>query len=443
MPITLSSPLATIFRMWWPLAGSWLLMGVELPLVTATVSRLANPEIHLAAYGGVVFPLSLLIEAPIIMILVASTALCKDWPAYRLMRNFIVILGGSLTLVHMGVAFSPLYGFVVEDLLGAPESIWEPARMGLQVMTPWTMSIAVRRFLQGIVIRSGQTRLVVLGTLLRLGVSASVLLGGFLIQDISGIVVATTALSAGVLFEAGFMLLCVQPTLKALRQNHPQTAVPLTLKQLSIFYWPLALTPLVTLASLPIGSAAISRMPQALESLAVWPVLGGLSFLFRSIGFAIQEVVVALHDRPHFFAPLKKFVGLVSLGNSVSLLVITATPLSSFWFESFAGLTPELSSLAQTALWMGVILPALSPWESFFQGGLVTRGATTRITQAVCLYLLGSSTVLFAGILNGQITGLYVGVVATVIGVSIQMWWLWTHSQTIRVHPKASSPSVQ
>ena len=46
-------------------------MGVELPLVVATVSRLANPEIHLAAYGGVVFPLSLLIEAPIIMISVA------------------------------------------------------------------------------------------------------------------------------------------------------------------------------------------------------------------------------------------------------------------------------------------------------------------------------------------------------------------------------------
>ena len=94
--------------MWWPLAGSWLLMGLELLLVAATVSRLANAEIHLAAYGGVVFPLSLFIEAPIIMILVASTALCKDWSAYRLMRNFIVTLGGSLTLLHILLAFSSL-----------------------------------------------------------------------------------------------------------------------------------------------------------------------------------------------------------------------------------------------------------------------------------------------------------------------------------------------
>ncbi|MDH5562227.1 MAG: hypothetical protein OEY91_01200, partial [Nitrospirota bacterium] len=155
--------------MWWPLAGSWLLMGVELLLVAATVSRLADPKIHLAAYGGVVFPLSLLIEAPIIMVLVASTALCKDWPAYCLMRNFILTVGGGLTLVHMTLAFTPLYGVVVETLLGAPPSIWEPARLGLQVMTPWTMAIAVRRFYQGMVIRVSRTRLVGVGTLLRLG----------------------------------------------------------------------------------------------------------------------------------------------------------------------------------------------------------------------------------------------------------------------------------
>ena len=83
--------------MWWPLAGSWLLMGVELPLVVATVSRLANPEIHLAAYGGVVFPLSLLIEAPIIMILVASTAL----PSLGSSRNKKLSVFGILRLVDV------------------------------------------------------------------------------------------------------------------------------------------------------------------------------------------------------------------------------------------------------------------------------------------------------------------------------------------------------
>ncbi|MCZ6671997.1 MAG: hypothetical protein O7C75_03565, partial [Verrucomicrobia bacterium] len=108
-------------------------------------------------------------------------------------------------------------------------------------------------------------------------------------------------------------------------------------------------------------------------------------------------------------------------------LLIAATPLSTLWFESVAALNPELAALAGTALWMAVIFPALSPWESYFQGELVSRGATTYITQAVSLYLLGSSLVLFMGIYYGQITGLYVGLAATLTGLSVQLGWLWKH----------------
>jgi hypothetical protein len=366
------------------------------------------------------------------MILVASTALCKNWSAYRLIRNFILLLGGILTLVHVVVAFTPLFGIIVKDVLGAPEVILESAKIGLQCMTPWTLSIAVRRFLQGVVIRAGQTRLIGLGTLVRLFVSSSVLLGGLVVNSFSGIVVATVAMSSGVIVEAGFILLFVRPILKDLKESNPHPVAPLTLKQLGVFYWPLAFTPLITIATLPIVSAGISRMPQALESLAVWPVLGGLSFVFRSVGFAMQEVVVALYDRPHFLAPLRQFVGLVSLCTSGTLLLIAATPLSTIWFEWVAALTPELSALASTALWLVVIFPALSAWESFFQGELVHRGLTICITQSVCLYLAGSSILLFVGVLYGQVTGLYVGLAAMGTGLAIQMWWLWTHSRRFK-----------
>ena len=73
-------PLSTreIFSTWWPLAFSWLLMGTELPAISAIMARLPDPEVNLAAYGGIVFPLALIIEAPIIMLLATSTALSKD-----------------------------------------------------------------------------------------------------------------------------------------------------------------------------------------------------------------------------------------------------------------------------------------------------------------------------------------------------------------------------
>src|SRR4030066_1666397 len=115
-----------IFHTWWPLAASWLLMGVEAPAISAVIARLANPEISLAAYGGIVFPLALIIESPIIMLLSASTALSKDWDSYRKIYRFMMVTSAAATAVHALVAFTPLYDLVVDRLLGAPQAIQEP-----------------------------------------------------------------------------------------------------------------------------------------------------------------------------------------------------------------------------------------------------------------------------------------------------------------------------
>ena len=97
----------TIFETWWPLAASWMFMSLELPVVSAVIARLPDPEVNLAAYGGIVFPISLLVEAPIIMMLAASTALSKTWDGFVKLRRFMLVLALALTAVHAGVAFTP------------------------------------------------------------------------------------------------------------------------------------------------------------------------------------------------------------------------------------------------------------------------------------------------------------------------------------------------
>ncbi|UCE62788.1 MAG: hypothetical protein JSU59_07845 [Nitrospirota bacterium] len=427
--ITLSS----VFQLWWPLAGSWALMGLELPAVSAIMARLAEPEIHLAAYGGVVFPISLLIEAPVIMLLAASTALSKDWNAYRFLRRFMLQLACSLTLLHILVAFTPLYDVVVIGVLGVPNEIVEPARMGLMLMTPWTAAIAVRRFQQGLLIRFGHTHSVGIGTAVRLSANGTVLLLGLFVGDIPGIVVGTAAVSLGVMSEALFIHIRVQPLLRILRDQSGATSDSLTLRQLLTFYLPLAVTPLLTLLSLPIGSAALSRMPRALESLAVWPVLAGLSFTMRSFGLAYQEVVVALIERPGSIKTLRRFAEILGVATSGLLLVIASTPLATVWFADLAGLSPELTALGASAIWLAIFMPALSVIESFFQGMLVQSRRTKAIIQAVIIYLFTNSTILVGGTYYGQVTGLYIGVMAVVLGHSLQSFWLWKRSPSLEV----------
>ena len=139
-------PFRRVLTTWWPLAASWLLMRAELPALSAVIARLPDPEINLAAYGGVVFPLALIIESPIIMLLTASTALSKDMASYQRIRRFMLWTSMILTGFHLLVAFTPLYDLVVRHILGAPQEIIEPARLGLKIMTPWTWSIAFPSF---------------------------------------------------------------------------------------------------------------------------------------------------------------------------------------------------------------------------------------------------------------------------------------------------------
>jgi hypothetical protein len=409
-------------------------MGAELPALAAVMARLAEPEINLAAYGGVVFPLALIIEAPVIMLLAASTALSKDWASYLLLRRFTMRTGALLTALHVLVAFTPLYYVVVEGIIGVPQEIVEPARVGLMIMTPWTWAIAYRRFHQGVLIRFGHSRAVGLGTVLRLCADAVVLAIGYSVGTIPGIVVATSTVIAGVLTEAVYVGLIVQPVLRDQLKPAEPVEPPLTFRAFLDFYVPLAMTSLLILLVQPIGAAALSRMPRALESLAVWSVVSGLVFMLRSLGIAYNEVVVALLDEPRSSPSLRRFATLLTTLTTLMLVVIAATPLATIWFGRVSGLSPALVVLAQTSLWLALPLPGLNVMQSWYQGALVHIRSTRGVTEAMGIFLVITTAILSAGVAWGQITGLYIGLVAFGVGSLTQTAWLWYRSRPVMRH---------
>lgn len=418
-----------IVQTWWPLAASWLLMGVELPALSAIIARLPAPEINLAAYGGIVFPIALIIEAPVIMLLAASTSLSKDWDSFVKIRRFMMRLGAALTAVHILIAITPLYYVVVEDIIGVPPEIVNPARIGLVIMTPWTWSIAYRRFHQGVLIRFGHSRAVGVGTAIRLTADMSVLMAGYFIGTIPGVIVATGAVATGVVSEAVYAGLRVRPVLRGELKQAPPRAEPLTLGKFLEFYIPLVMTSLLTMLVQPIGSAALSRMPDALESLAVWPVVSGLVFMLRSGGVAYNEVVVARLDQPGAACNLRRFAILLSIALLGVLLAVAATPLSALWFGRVSALTPPLARLARTALWLFLPTPALSVLQSWYQGTILTGGKTRGITEAIVVSLLATSAFLWSGVAHARFTGLFVGGAAFSAGMLAQTAWLWLRSR--------------
>ncbi|MBI9045247.1 MAG: hypothetical protein JEZ06_12225 [Anaerolineaceae bacterium] len=422
--------LKEILKIWWPLAASWLLMSFEGPLISAVMARLQFPEISLASYGGVVFPLALIIEAPIIMLLPATTALCKDYRSYKKIRKFMMLLSAALTLLHILIAFTPVYYWVVEGLLGAPQEIVEPSRIGLMLMLPWTWAIAYRRFNQGVMIRYGHSNVVMETTISRLITLVLILAAGFLISGFSGIVVGTLAQAVAVTVEGIYSGIRVRTMVQNEVKTAPE-AEELTWRHFFDFYIPLVLTSLLNFLGQPIGSAAISRMPNPVESLAVWSVLSSFLFLLRSVGIAYNEVVVAQLDEKWSSYNLRKFTVLLVSTLSIIAFVSAATPLSLVWFKNVTALSIDLARMARQALWLAIPLPAMSVLQSWFQGALLYGRKTRGVSESVVIFLATFVLVMFMGVAVGTIKGVYVSAAAYTIATLIQNGWMWYRSRPI------------
>jgi len=424
--------LAQIVHTWWPLAASWFLMGLELPAVSAAMARLPDPERSLAAYGGLVFPLALIIESPVIMLLAASTALSRDHASYRLGRRYMLGLGLGFTALHGLVAFTPLFDLLARRLIGVPEEIVEPARIGLRIMLPWTIAIAYRRFQQGVLIRFGESRAVTVGTLCRLVAIVAVLGLGLALGRWPGIVVGASAVIAGVVCEALYSAWRVRAVVAGPLRRAPAVSPPLDSRGFMRFYLPLLVTPLFTFLTMPLASGAMSRMALPLESLAAWPAINGFVFALRSTGFAFNEVVVSLWDRPGAPAALRRFALLLAAATTGAILLLAATPAGGFWFARVTALAGPLATLAAAGLWLALPLPGLAAVQSLNQGALVHAHRTRGVTESVVLCLVVAAAAMAAGgALFPRSPGLWIALAGLSAGNVAQ--WLWLAARARRV----------
>ena len=433
-----------ILKTWWPLALSWFMITVEQPILAAVVARSVDPKVQLAAWG-LAFSLVLVLSAPSISMLAASTALSRDKESYRRGRQYMIWLSVGLTTVHFLLAFTPVFDFVVLGLISAPAELAEPVRSGARIMLPFVPSLALRRFQYGVLIRCDQTRAVSLGTLLRLLLEVALAVGLFRFSGWDGIIVASTAISTGVVFEAIYATLRVRPVVRQNLVTVIPGDPPLSWKRFMRFYLPLMLTTFMQILLQPLVSASLSRMPDSLGSLALWPVLYGVLLMTSSAAYAFVESVIVLLDRPGSIEVLRRFTWQLGLSLAAVPLALAVTPFGNFWFMQIAALPPELLQQAKTALWLIIPLPALTALSSLFQGTLINSQRTRSVTEADSLSLATVTILLTLGSLWGGrpciagaggallcgASGAFIAMAAFNFGSIVRNLWLWRRTQRV------------
>jgi len=407
---------AFILSFWVPLAATWLMMGLEGPYIAAIVARMPDAAYNLAAYG-VAFSIAWIVESPIMMLLTASNALVRCGESLHALRRFAYRLNVLLTGVLVVVALPPVFSRFA-SLMGLPAEIARLAHMATVVVIPWPAAIGYRRFYQGLMVRAGLTRRVAYGTVLRLVVMSTT--AGVLawLSPLPGAVIGGIALTTGVLVEAVASRWMSREVVAALaRTPRPPEQPPLTTSGILHFYVPLALTSVLSLITLPVITFFMGHSRRPIESLAVLPVINAFVFLFRSGGFAYQEVAVALTGvRLEHAREVARVSWLLGGVASTVLALVAFTPLADVWFVTLSGLTPAMATFAIGPVRILVLLPVLE-YLLQTQRALLILGRKTRlVTVGTGVEALGLTLTLALCVGWAGLPGAFAAVIAVMTG---------------------------
>lgn len=310
-----------------------------------------------------------------------------------------------------------VFYFITEGLIGLPAEVSKLTHISTIILIPWPAAIGYRRFYQGLLIKNNLTRRVAYGTITRLSAMSLSALVLYIWGDFDGVVIGAASLSIGVTMEATASRFMVSRVIKKISLIDTPAQHSLTYKEISKFYYPLALTSLIGLGVQPLVIFFVGQSKMALESFAVLPVVTSFVFIFRALGLSYQEVIIALiGEKKEGFYLLLKFA-LILAGILVLLLGLFAfTPLADFWFTTVSGLSTSLTDFARLPLMIMFFFPALTVLINIQRGVLVAAKNTKPITVGTVIEFLTIviSLIIFVHYLN--LVGAVAATIAFVAG---------------------------
>ena len=256
-------------------------------------------------------------------------------------------------------------------------------------------------------------------------------------SGIQGAVLGGIALSCGVVMEILATRLLASGAIAKTLGQEDQGPVQ-SIRELGYYYLPLAMTPFITLGIHPVVTFFLGKGKMPLESLAVMPVIGALTFVFRAVGLSFQEVAIALlGDNLQGWQKIRDFALLLAILLSGSLLLIALTPLADFWLMQVSGLSPMLANFSILPLQLMALLPAMTVLTAFLRALLMGGHATRPISTATAMEAVVIILVLTGLMLEGTLSGAVCAAIAYLIGRLFAMaWMLLPVRQVLRTNAK-------
>ena len=383
-----------ILAFWSPLALTWAIMGVEIPVVSIAVAALPDTTANLAALGAAI-ALAWFSETPTVNLTPATLRLASDDASYLTMRRYAI----ALCLLALGLntllAATPLMQTILQNVIGVPEDLSILAAKAYLWLLPWPAAIGMRRFYQAVMIRQGATRRVAYGTGIRLavlsGAAALFATTGWLTGAESG----ALALSLGVIFEAVAARVMAAGSIHALRAS-VSADQPLTFSAFWQLYWPLTIMMMLNLAVSALVTTGLAKAKDAAVALAAFPVAHGVNFIARALATSFQEPVIAFLGRDENYRPvLAKFAVRLGIALTAVMAFLAFTPAGPWTLIHLMNLPAPLTEPAMDSFAALTLYPAVTLWFMWIRARLTHARRTQPIAAATVFETLALMLILW------------------------------------------------
>lgn len=412
----------TILAFWSPLALTWAIMGVEIPVVSIAVAALPHATAHLAALGAAI-ALAWFSETPTVNLTPTALRLTADDASYITMRRYAYSLCVLALVLNAILALTPLMELLLSEALGVPDDISALAAKAYIWLTPWPAAIGFRRFYQAVMIREGQTRRVAYGTGVRLAVLTGTAASLSMTETLSGAETGAVALSLGVIAEAVAARLMASGSIRTLRAKTSNEA-PLTFTAFWQLYWPLTIMMMLNLAVSGLVTAGLAKAKDAAIALAAFPVAHGVNFIARALATSYQETVIAWLGRDEMNGPqLAVFAVRLGVALTLALIVMAFTPVGPWALTAVMNLPPQLVDPAMAGFITLAPYPAVTLWFMWIRARLTHSKNTKPIAAATIFETAMLGVILWALIKPGDMEGAAAaGAAMTLSRVAANLW---------------------
>ena len=411
-----------ILAFWSPLALTWAIMGVEIPVVSVAVAALPDPTANLAALGAAI-ALAWFSETPTVNLTPTTLRLAGDDASYLTMRRYAVALCLLALGLNTVLAATPLMQVIMQTVVGVPEGLSILAAKAYLWLLPWPAAIGMRRFYQAVMIRQGATRRVAYGTGIRLAVLSGTAALLATTEWLTGAESGALALSLGVIFEGAAARVMAAGSIRELRATAPDDP-PLTFRAFWQLYWPLTVMMMLNLAVSALVTMGLAKAKDAAVALAAFPVAHGVNFIARALATSFQEPVIAYLGRDERHRPaLAKFAIWLGCVLTIVLALLAFTRAGPWTLTHLMNLPTTLTKPAMDSMAALTLYPAVTLWFMWIRARLTHARRTRPIAAATVFETLALMLILWVLIAPLGIPGASAAGAAMVLSrIAANLW---------------------